>query len=361
MLRFLWICFKIALLLVLVVEASSFLAMTVHNYLIYGRIWGHVPVRYDPHALFVMTETNPEPRFNSVSSDPEANRIIWMFGGSTVRGNAHWDANKTLPAFLSQFLNATHRPLHFTVLNFGENGFNSVLETKYLQKVLITKSPRPDLVIFYDGANDAFQFAEYRQPEGHFGYRRLKAFVESYRSSWFGLAKPINAAIYASYTKELFDKLNLFLTPVEPDSPNLREMVRIAVKRYDHVHKVVHCYGSEFLLIWQPLLWVEQCRPAPDLRREEASFFLDTKKFHTMGQSVTATYGAMERALESKPYFLNLRQALCKRTVPVYWPDGIHLKDQGREMVAERIGRAVLRKFPDRFHPNGSSPANAGP
>ena len=178
-LRFSWKCLKLAVVLLLGLEVLSFVAIGVHNYILFGTLWGHIPVRYDPDALFLMLAANPPSKFNSVSSDPLLNRTIWMFGGSTVRGHADKDENRTLPALVSEYLNAEDRPYHFTVINLGEYGFNSVLESKYLQKVLIDSPSSPDTVIFYDGGNDSFQFVEYRQPVGHIGYRRLKAFIES--------------------------------------------------------------------------------------------------------------------------------------------------------------------------------------
>ena len=234
----LWRCLKVIVALVLAVEVISFLAMTSQNYVSYGHVFSHVPVRYDPDALFLMVDSNPPPDYNSVSPNPQLNRTIWMFGGSTVRCEAHWNHNKTLPAFLAKFLNEKARPYHFSVLNLGENGFNSVLESKYLQKVFIENPSPPWAVIFYDGANDCFQYAEYRRPVGHIGYRRLKAFIESYRQSWFGLFKPINAAIYASYTNEFIDRIRMFHDPVKPDSPALGNMASLAARRYDHVARI---------------------------------------------------------------------------------------------------------------------------
>ncbi len=84
------------------------------------------------------------------------------------------------------------------VTNFGENTFNSVLEIKYLQKLLMKSTRRPDLIIFYDGANDCIYFNQYRNPDAHYGYRSLQGPIESYRQTHFGLLKPLVAALYAS-------------------------------------------------------------------------------------------------------------------------------------------------------------------
>jgi lysophospholipase L1-like esterase len=334
---------KFLIALVLCLEIASFLFMGIHNYVLYGDLWGHVPVRYDPHSLFLMKDEIPHSRFESVSENHSLNRTIWMFGGSTVRCRAHRAPDETLPALLSKHLNADGGPYHFTVANRGQNGFNSLLEVKYLQKTLIREPKPPDLIIFYDGANDVFQFAEYRNPEGHIGFRRLTAFIESYRNSWFGLLRPVNAAIYSSYIREVYGKLTLVAKEVDPDSPDLSRMAEITLKRYDHARRMASSYGSRFVLVWQPLLWVEKCRVDRHIVDGERGAMVDMQKFARVKKSVTTAYSRLESSLEKKPYFLSLRNVLCDRTRPAYRPDGIHLNPAGREMVAKRLS-AVLRE-----------------
>jgi lysophospholipase L1-like esterase len=346
--RALWKCLKYLFLIVLAVELLSFVAMTAHNYILYGNVFSHVPVRYDADTLFMMTDPNPPSRFNSMSSDPRRNRTVWMFGGSTVRGNAHVDENKTLPAFLAKFLNEHAKPRHCSVANLGENGFNSLLESKYLAKMLTQSTSAPQVVIFYDGANDAFQYAEYRDPQGHVGYRRLKAFVESYRRSWGGILKPLNAAIHASYTNELLDRISMFRAPVLQDSPDLEKMVEHGVRRYDYVARTADCYGARFVLIWQPILWAEKCEQA-GVKESEKALFVDMNNFPVLRQSIGNTYDALEKALGDRPYFVTLRNALCNRSTGLYWPDGIHLKPEGNELMAATIGELLVKRFPDIF------------
>lgn len=341
----LWKCLKFILVIVLGVEVLSFAAMTFHNYILYGNIYSHVPVRYDPNTLFLMLDQNPSSDFNSVSTDPELNRIVWMFGGSTVRCNAHWDRNQTLPALLSKFLNETAKPYHFTVVNFGENGFNSLLESRYLQKALADSHEAPHVVIFYDGGNDCFQYVEYREPEGHVGYRRLKAFIEGYRMSWWGLFKPISAAVYTSYTHEFIDRLHMFSDQVKPNSRGLEKMVELTSKRFDHIAKVVHCYNAEFLLVWQPLLWVENCQVGDRTKSAERTIFLDAQKFSDLKQSLHVIYDTLERELGGKSYFVSLRNALCERTTAFYQPDGIHLTSEGNEEIARNLGELLVNRF----------------
>lgn len=317
-------------------EILSFLAITASNFILYGRLREGGRAVYDPYTLFLQEGGVRPTANNSNCQDKAKNRVLWLFGGSTMRGATPSDA-KTIPSFLADFLNSNQEELSFTVVNFGVDSFNSLLETKYLQKLLIESTERPDFIIFYDGANDSSYFAQHRDPYAHHGYRRARSLIESYYKSWFGLLKPLNAAIYASFSKELYDKINQVWIPLEADSPALKELVAGAEKRYDHVNKLAQCYGAEFLLFWQPILWVEECQVHPIIRNAEKDSIVDAERFSTMRQNFAIPYLAFLDHLRGKPYFVNFRNALCPREVSAYQPDGVHLTDAGRKMIAEQM------------------------
>jgi hypothetical protein len=328
----------------LCLEILSFLAITASNFILYGRLREGGRAIYDPYTLFLQEEGVRPTANNSHSQDEGKNRILWLFGGSTMRGATPSD-NKTIPSFLAGLLNSNQQDLHFTVVNFGVDSFNSLLETKYLQKLLIESSEMPDFIIFYDGANDASYFAQHRDPYGHHGYRRARSLIESYYRSWFGLLKPLNAAIYSSFSKELYDKINQVLVPLEADSPALKELVTEAEKRYDHVNKLAKCYGAEFILFFQPILWVEECQVSPVIRNAEKDSIVDAERFSTMRQNFATPYLAFLDHLNGKPYFVNFRNVLCRREVAAYQPDGVHLTDAGRRMIAEHMYSVLKQRI----------------
>ena len=199
----------------LCIELVSFVLVSGTNYLVYGQLREGSRVIYDPYALFLHSTPVRPTAYNSVSPNVAENRSIWMLGGSTTRGETDFD-ERTIPSLLSKYLNSDGSNLHFTVTNFGTDSFNSLLETKYLEKLFIESPSMPDLIIFYDGANDVKYFVEHRTPYGHHGYRRVQALIESYYHSWFGLLKPLNAALYSSFTRELYDRINQVGTAVDP-------------------------------------------------------------------------------------------------------------------------------------------------
>jgi lysophospholipase L1-like esterase len=339
-LRFCGAIIKWMIVLVICVEALSFLTLTIINFIMWGHAREGSRAVYDAYTLFLQAHGIRDTTHNSQSGDRAEDVVIWCFGGSTMRGFTRIDAH-TIPSQLVKRLNDNAGGLHFTAVNFGMNSFNSLLETKFFQKCLIERFDKPDVVIFYDGANDATYFVQYRNPYGHYGYRRTRALIESYYRSWFGLLKPLNAALYSSFTKELYDKVTEVSLPLEQESPELQELVASVEKRYDHVNKIAGCYGAQFILFWQPMLWMEHCEVPGHVKDQEKGLLINSQRMETARGNFSIPYRALAAKLKDKPYFVNLQSALCSRTEPVYRPDGVHLLDKGEAMVAERMAEVV--------------------
>lgn len=324
-------------------EILSFSALTITNYIFYGHAREGSRAVYDSYTLFLQSSGIRPTAFGSVSQDPKRNRIIWMFGGSTMRGATEFD-DRTIPSFTAHYLNSRDTGQHYTVMNFGMNSFNSLLEVKFLEKLLIESDSKPDVIIFYDGANDAKYFAEHRDPYAHHGYRRTKALIESYYKSRIGLFKPLNAAIYSSFTKELYDKINQVAVPLDAKSPLTAAMVNADLKRYDFVDKLAGCFGARFVLYWQPMLWVEECSVSQSVQEQEKNLILNSDRFKTVRHNFTVPYVALAERLASRPYFVSLRHVLCNRSAPVYKPDGVHLTDEGRKIVGRKIAMDLEKR-----------------
>jgi hypothetical protein len=266
-----------------------------------------------------------------------------MFGGSTMRGSTNDDA-RTIPSFLAGILNRNDKTRSFTVLNFGENSFNSLLETKYLQKLLVENPVRPNLIIYLDGANECVYFSQNRTPYAHHGFQRLQALIESHRRSFYGLLKPLVAAVNASFTQEIINKLRQTVIPILADDEDLRQFVEMTAQRYDYVNEQARFYGAKFLLFWQPILWVETCEVALSVREQEKDYAINKARFLAVRENFQVTYEALAQRLRDKPYFIDFKNILCSRTTEVYKHDGVHLHDAGRMMVAKEISRVLQER-----------------
>jgi len=219
---------KWIILVLLGVEIFSFLLITATNLLVFNQPWEGSPANYDAYAIFLNADGVQPTLHNPAGASPgtagKSPRRLWLLGGSTMRGG--WvQPGETIPSYLAEILNQSSGPDKVELTNYGENSFNSLLETKYLQKLLIDSDKPPDLIIFYDGANDCSYFNQYRTPQAHFGYRRLQGLIESYSRSYLSLFKPLNDALYSSSTLELFDRFRQTMVAVHPENPVPKEFV----------------------------------------------------------------------------------------------------------------------------------------
>ncbi len=339
--------FKLLIMTVVLVEVFSFLIVITSNYWIYGQLRDGERVHYDPYILF-QTIGYPRPTHHNPAA-PEKGKVksLWMFGGSTMAGATDYD-DQTIPSYLAKILNEEEPLTPAFLTNYGEPSFNSLMETKYLQKVFVENSSRPDMIIFYDGANDCTYFAQTRTPEGgHLGYSKVQGLIESYQRSFFGLLKPLNAAIYASFTMELYEKLKQGVLPIATDSPELQRFVDLAEKRYDYVNETAANRGARFLLFWQPTWWIETGQVASEVRMKEKDFCIVGRHF-AFRHNFTIVNNALVSRLKNKPYFVDFQNILCPRTEPIYQDDGMHLEDAGRKMVAQGMSRILKERF---LHP----------
>lgn len=116
-------------------------------YLYFGRL----PSYHGPYVNIdsLGHRITPQPR------SPEIPRArVFFFGGSTMWGNSQRD-DHTIPAEASRRLQPLAGPgERIEITNFGENGY--VMTQGIIQLVLqLRAGNRPDVVVFYDGLNDA--------------------------------------------------------------------------------------------------------------------------------------------------------------------------------------------------------------
>ena len=109
------------------------------------------------HGEFVNVDEEGLRRTVQAPSASAAPRRVFFMGGSTMWGTGQRDA-WTIPSLVASGLAARNvRDLELT--NFGETGYVSTQELLRLEMAL-RKGARPDVVVFYDGINDAASSAQ---------------------------------------------------------------------------------------------------------------------------------------------------------------------------------------------------------
>jgi lysophospholipase L1-like esterase len=334
---------KRIMLLAILVELTSFVLVTLSNVIIYGKAREGSRVAYDPYALFLNTDGPRRTTGGRSPRRPDRRRVVWMFGGSTTRCDDSAD-DQTIASQLAVALDARFPGLDIEVRNYGESSFNSLLEVKYLQKVLIENPAPPDLILFYDGFNDASYLLQYGNPGAHHGYRRIEGLISSYYRSPLGILKPLTAAFYASFTRELVEKVGGVVRPVRAGDALLRRFAEQLQARYDYVDREAQGKRARFFLIWQPFLWIESGSIDPAVAAAERSTILPARRVGAFVSNLGQANGVAARRLANRPYFIDARNALCSRRQPVYRPDGVHLYDAGNRLAAQSLAEALAAR-----------------
>ena len=108
----------------------------------------------------------------TVGSPVNPSKTIHIFGGSTVFGTGSSDS-ETIPSYIQKILN--DRGVNVAVKNYG---FMTLVASQQLAALKAAKLSAGDIVLFYDGGNDAFNSFVYGSPEGTIiGYNRNNKFA----------------------------------------------------------------------------------------------------------------------------------------------------------------------------------------
>lgn len=102
-------------------------------------------------------------------------------------------------------------------------------------------------------------------------------------------------------------------------------------QRYDYMARECHYRGADFVLFWQPTRWTESAAP------------VEADAFTTFRANIQLVYSRLEARLSAKPYFVSLRGVLLGQD-GVYAPDGVHLTDKGRHIVARAMAAQLLTR-----------------
>ncbi len=176
--------------------------------------------------------------------------IVRFFGGSTLWGEGS-DDKSTIPS-LFQKLNP-----EFEVYNHGQLAYNSRQNLDALIS-LYEEGKKSDVVIFYDGVNDAaFLCPTDVDVPGH---RLVPMFRGKLYTSYFNIIKEAIGKIFFDKLILLSDKLN----PAERDnmyncisSPDKAEAIAdFMLTNWEIAHDVVTSRGGEFYAILQPAAYV---------------------------------------------------------------------------------------------------------
>jgi len=183
------------------------------------------------------------------NASPE--KKVRFFGGSTMWGEGSDDQN-TIPALFNQ------KFPKYKVHNHGQLAYNTRQELDALIN-LYSKNDKTDLVIFYDGVNDA-AFLCPKEIDELPAHRLVPMFRDKI---YVGKSKIVKEALYKAFLENLF-RLMRQRSNAEKESPydclstpgKAEEIAEIMMKNWELAHRIVTESGGKFIAILQPAAFI---------------------------------------------------------------------------------------------------------
>ena len=326
-------------------------------------------IRYEPYVIWkrkpyigslvnVDRDGNRVTNFNS--DEPDALKI-WMFGGSTVWG---WGAPdfQTVPSQLSRSLNEDWG-VDTVITNFGEDGYVSTQEMILFLRVL-QSDRRPDVVIFYDGANDAAAAALWPQMPGvHQNLSSIKSKLEdrkrtlSSRVRSLAIFKVLNIALrqIGLDTNAGIPAGTALAAGREDDTAlTARRAFDILLQNRKIISALEDAYGFRSLFMFQPALGIGEKPLSPE---EESLYAISLAR----PEGYALRMGALMRPellryLDSGSAADNIFDMgnVFENTPQAVYLDWAHLSGEGNRLVAEKMSGILQGVLCDDAPPNMS-------
>lgn len=297
---------------------------------------------------------------------------IFLMGGSAAHGVSsappfpvqHLDDTRTIDAVLERLLNEHARGQRVEVINAAVTGYQLFQHTAYLQSEVLDH--HPDLVIFFDGANDhytdnvdmrymqdyRFQFWKERLQEPSFG--GALSYVSNWLAEYSAAFKAYVAWALQRDALQHFEKVDLF-ADLPSDSTRIAAHKAIAPGQFlrsMHMNlDLLHREGVDAILCLQPMLvlrdrsaWSPEERALIQRAGGDTALYMvpaQAAAVTTLYPTVAAEVAAVAR--EHKVPFIDLNAVfatpgLSRRTL---FMDDCHLTADGAAVCAGALLSAI--------------------
>jgi len=222
------------------------------------------------------------------------------------------------------------------VRNFGVEGYVSNQELLQLSKHLKTNQP-PDIVVFYDGVNDAAAAgASAGAPSAHFYLGTIKSRVEGTFSGRLDFVRE-------AYTMQVLEALrgrSHSLRLSELPAGQMQQKATAVLDNFEANLRLAQAFAKTFdfelFWFWQPSLYYGHKTRVPF---EEHVFEVNASDENKRWSAVIAkVYQEAERRATQNGDFIFLGSIFDYVTEPLYI-DEAHLGPRGNELIAQYIAR----------------------
>lgn len=278
---------------------------------------------------------------------PDAEHIVWTFGGSTMENTETTDS-LTIANTWARVFNRELGPTH--VKNFGAGGFFSSYELIKFQKLLrdVPDDERPTMAIFYDGYNDAefgFQYGP-GQIQKDLSLK-LQALVEHrHLALWtysFSRLLERGSRLWELTGARFFERALFPLGEPRADAENLVAAVRVYTSNVKMLRATCEAFEIRCFFVLQPLLLTKA--PLTPVEQETLAALEAHARFGPDGiRFVRAFYAEVATRLDGEEAFIDASGVLNGRAEPDFFDPG-HVGALTPPIVGERIAALMLARI----------------
>jgi len=261
---------------------------------------------------------------------------LFFFGGSSMWGSGIKDAN-TIPSLTGSEL--TRKGFNLSCTNFGESGYVSTQEVTKL--ILELKNGHvPDIVIFYDGANDMFsslQSGKAGIPQNE--YKREKEFntLKEKKKSFLLFFQSLRTLSTVQFINRQFGVKQIAFKELQESE--LQDLAQSTVHYYNENIRLVNAlakeYGFAAFFYWQPTIFNKVY-----LSEYEKSEMMHVNGLRKFTEEVNSRL-FMDDLLYENIRFYNLTNLFGEIRDPLFI-DWCHICKNGNLVVSQRLARDLM-------------------
>jgi hypothetical protein len=252
--------------------------------------------------------------------------VVRFFGGSTMWGEGS-DDEHTIPSLFNG-LNPEYQ-----VFNHGQLAYNTRQELDELISVY-SRNEKTDVVIFYDGVNDAAFLCPKVITELP-AHRLVPMYREKLYTGKFTIIKELASKIFVDDILNLVNKMTY--RPGPDSSPydclsnpaKAEAIAEIMIKNWELAHEIVTERKGQFLAVLQPAAYIGKPRTDHLELDEELG-----KNFHEIYRLLRQKIAA-----RNHPWIIDLSHAFDGDEY--VFIDFCHVSPNGNEIIARQISDAV--------------------
>jgi lysophospholipase L1-like esterase len=298
------------------------------------RLWGVTEshgncINNDATDLGIVRRTINPPN-PACTSNPRLR--VWVFGGSAAYGTLIPDW-ATLPSQLSRILNTSSRCVEIS--NLGVEGYVTNQELLLLIEQL-KAGRRPDVVILYDGFNDADAGTSLPGPVAHLRYTTMRHRMEGGLSTKVDILPHLAIWRFAQALSGPRGRKGL---PRVPDT-QLPDRGNQTLNNYLQNLKIIRMLGETYRFkvcaFWQPSL-IYGHKPLVPYERQ----FLELSTTEAFPFAALApVYREAAQRSQHEGQFVFLGDIFDDSSQPLYL-DWVHLNPEGNQLVAQVMARQL--------------------